>query len=39
MDLFVCLRPPPNLQLPPECMKALQAYKAAIEASKKRRLP
>ena len=30
---------PPNLQLPPECMKALQAYKAAIEASKKRRLP
>lgn len=30
---------PPNLALPPECMKALQAYKAAIEASKKRRLP
>jgi hypothetical protein len=30
---------PPNLQLPPECSKALQAYKAALEDSKNRRLP
>lgn len=29
---------PPNLTLPPECIKALQNYKAALEESKVRRL-